>query len=84
MSELTKAQRSALLWLRNRNGDGMFDRNGVLLAAGQTAPVMRSTWNKLKAAGLVESYARIRLRVTELGRALDLKGVSEPDTSEFR
>jgi len=74
---MTSAQKSALLWLRNRNGDGMFDRNGVLLAGGCSAPVMRATWNKLRDAGLVEVYNGKRLRVTEAGLAVDLRGVGE-------
>lgn len=53
---MTDAQRDALKWLGEHGGDGMFDRNGVLLAAGQSAPVMRSTWNKLAEAGAVEFY----------------------------
>ena len=51
--DLTKAQRDALQWLAEHNGDGVFDRYGVLLAAGELAPVMRSTWNALAALGLV-------------------------------
>lgn len=87
MSGVTRHQRAALLWLRNRNGDGMFDRNGVLLAGGERAPVMRSTWNSLAGAGLVELYLdRRRVRVTEAGQALDLRGVTEsqgePDEDE--
>lgn len=53
---LTEAQAYALRWLRKRNGDGCFDKNGVLLAAGELAPVMRSTWNALQKLGLVEIY----------------------------
>lgn len=56
MAEITKAQRDALKWLREHNGDGCFDRNGVLLAGGELAPFMRSTWNALRVAGLVEMY----------------------------
>lgn len=66
---LTKAQRDALKWLAEHNGDGVFDRNGVLLAAGELAPFMRSTWNALRVLGLVEFYgpegkpkARLRLK----------------------
>lgn len=33
----TTACLSALKWLRNRNGDGVFDRNQVLNAAGERA-----------------------------------------------
>ncbi|MBX9875008.1 MAG: hypothetical protein K2X84_09135, partial [Beijerinckiaceae bacterium] len=43
-------------WLRKHGGDGIFDRNGVLLAAGESAPFMRATWNALRDAGLVEFY----------------------------
>ena len=65
---LTEAQRAALRWLRQHNSDGIFDVNGVLLAAGELAPVMRSTWNALARLGLAEFYgpegkpcARLRL-----------------------
>jgi hypothetical protein len=53
---LTKSQQFALRWLREHGGDGVFDRNGVLLAMGERAPIMRTTWNVLGAAGLVEFY----------------------------
>ena len=54
--KLTGAQRKALDWLEQHNGDGMFDQNGVLLAAGESGPFMRSTWNGLRKAGWVEFY----------------------------
>lgn len=53
---MTKAQEAALAWLRERNGDGCFDAHGVLLAAGESSPVMRATWNALRDLGLVEFY----------------------------
>ncbi|RWQ56542.1 MAG: hypothetical protein EOS82_03340 [Mesorhizobium sp.] len=69
---------SALKWLRHRNGDGVFDRNQVLVAAGESAPIMRSTWNKLADAKLVEFYhGRRRLRVTDAGRLIDVSRVEE-------
>ncbi|RWP64892.1 hypothetical protein [Mesorhizobium sp.] len=69
---------SALKWLRNRNGDGVFDRNQVLVAAGERAPIMRSTWNKLADADLVEFYHdRRRLRVTDAGRLVDVSRFEE-------
>lgn len=72
------AQKSALLWLRNRNGDGVFDRNQVLNAAGERAPYYRSTWSRLESLGLVERYlAGRRVRVTAAGYAVDLRGISE-------
>jgi hypothetical protein len=59
---MTPAMRQALRWLLEHNSDGVFDKNGVLLAAGELAPFMRSTWNKLAAEGQVEFY-----RVNPLG-----------------
>jgi hypothetical protein len=79
---LTEAQKSALKWLVNRSGDGLFDRNGVLTAAGERAGVMRSTWNALIKAGLAEKYNKKRLRVTEQGKAVDLHGVDESQSVE--
>lgn len=53
---MTKPQAEALRWLLEHSGDGVFDRYGVLLAAGELAPFMRSTWNRLRDLGLVEFY----------------------------
>lgn len=44
-------------WLTARGGDAVFDRNGVALAQGETAPVMRATWNELQQLDRVEFYA---------------------------
>lgn len=61
---LTEAQRAALRWLKEHNGDGMFDVHRVLLAAGESAPAMYTTWVKLEEAGFVEFYqGRKRLRL---------------------
>jgi hypothetical protein len=78
-SKPTNSQLSALKWLINRNGDGMFERNNsVLLASGERAPVMRGTWNALVKLGLAELYLNgKRLRVTEAGRAVKLGMVDE-------
>lgn len=56
----TKSLRDALDWLLNHNSDGVFDNNQVLLAAGELAPFMRSTWTKLAKEGFVEFYANNR------------------------
>lgn len=67
---MTKAQRDALKWLDERNGDGVFERNNqVLIAAGERAPFARSTWNALRDLGLVEFYGakNNRLRVVNRG-----------------
>ncbi|HAX40616.1 MAG TPA: hypothetical protein DCY10_07060 [Clostridiales bacterium] len=66
--KLTTAQRTALKWFREHGGDGVFDRNGVLLAAGESGPHMRGTWNALARCGHVEFYGgkkgRSRMRLS--------------------
>jgi len=74
MAKLTKAQHDALSWLAKHGGDGMFDQHGLALAAGETAPVLRLTWNALRDASLLEFYkptgkGRGRLRITPAGLA---------------
>ncbi len=83
MRKATPSMLSALLWLKNRNGDGVFDRNQVLTAAGERAPIMRSTWSKLESDGLVERYLNNRrLRITNAGKLVDLRGVQESEASD--
>lgn len=78
----TPSQLAALKWLRNRRGDGVFDRHQVLTAAGERAPVMRSTWTKLEKLGLVERYHdNRRLRVTPDGERADVSKVEESQPS---
>lgn len=79
VSKPTDAQLAALKWFLNRNGDGLFEKNRqVLVAAGERAPIMRSTWNALAALGLVEFYIDgKRLRTTDAGRAVKLGMVEE-------
>ena len=55
-TNMTKAQQTALKWFREHGGDGCFDKNGVIFAQGETAPVMRSTWNALEGLGYVQFY----------------------------
>jgi hypothetical protein len=69
---LTKSQREALQWLKEHNGTGVFDKNGVLLAAGESAPFMRSTWNALRDAGQIDMWrignrgpARVAVKVPQ-------------------
>lgn len=81
-AKATGPQLSALLWLKNRGGDGVFDRHNVLTASGERGPIMRSTWTRLESLGLVERYLNNRrLRLTETGHQIDLSRVreSEPD-----
>lgn len=68
---MTRAQNDALTWLHAHGGDGVYDRHGVLLAGGELAPFMRSTWNALQSLGQVEHYkpmgrGRGRLRVVPI------------------
>ncbi len=53
---MTPSHKEALEWLRKHGGDAAFDKFGVALAMGENAPFMRSTWNALARAGLVEIY----------------------------
>lgn len=76
---ITEPQRAALKWLRDHGGSGCFDKNGVLLAGGELAPFMRSTFNTLRQLGFVEFiYAKtkptrvVRIAVTAAGDALDV------------
>lgn len=83
MSSATKAQLSALLWFRNRGGDGVFDKNQVLTARGERGPVMRSTWSRLESIGFVERYMNNRrLRITDAGQRVNLTNVYESEASE--
>lgn len=66
---MTDSQKKAVEWLRDRGGDGVFDRNGILIACGESAPFTRSTWNALAKLGVVEMYkptgkGRGRLRMS--------------------
>lgn len=74
----TNPQLAALKWLRARNGDGIFAKDGVLVAAGERAPIMRSTWNRVTAMGMTELYAGNRhLRVTDFGSRVNVSHVEE-------
>lgn len=74
MTRLTQAQKSALRWLLDHNGDGGFDTHNVLIAAGVKAPFMRSTWNALAVNELVEFYGgrtgKRRVKLTQAGSAV--------------
>lgn len=65
---MTDAQQQAFKWLKERGGDGLFDKNGVVMAQGELAPIERKTWNALRDLGLIEFYnpsgkGRGRLRI---------------------
>lgn len=86
--ELTTAQRAAIKWFHNRGGEGVFTKGQVLLARGELAAVMRSTWNALEQASppLVtysagKGYKRVA--ITDAGKvvAMNYTG-SEADTVE--
>jgi hypothetical protein len=78
MDAATDSQKAALKWLKNRSGDGVFDKNQVLTACGERAPVMRSTWTRLERLGLVERYMNNRrMKITEAGSQVDLRNVME-------
>lgn len=80
--KLSERQRAALKWLHDRGGDGVFDKQGVMLAMGERQGIdingyegfMRSTWNALRDGGYIEYYEPSprsktkRARITEAGR----------------
>ena len=65
---MNKHQQAALKWLKERGGDGCFDKNGVALAQGETAPVTRHTWNALEQEGFIEYYGGARTGGSGYGR----------------
>lgn len=84
-ADLTAAQKRAARWLHNRGGEGMFNRNQVLLARGELAGVMRATWNALAKAEppcIVFSPCRKRVSLTGAGKAVAMTCVKEADTVE--
>ena len=79
MTEITKAMRAAVKWLKERGSDASVAsvKGGgrVYLAQGEHGPFLSVTANKLCEAGLAEYYEfggkpRGRLRLTEAGRDL--------------
>lgn len=82
MATLTNPQRAALKWLKNRGGDGVFDKGHVLNARGERAGVMVATWIALENEGMVERYAnRKRLKITDQGNLENLAAVEESETA---
>jgi len=63
----TAAQHKALEWLKERGGDGMFDRWGKVVAQGERSMALKATWYNLQELGLVEVYMapKRRIRVTK-------------------
>lgn len=62
---MTRSETEALKWLCDHGGDGVFAGRDhqALLAQGETAPFMRSTWNALARLGRVEFYGNRRCRI---------------------
>lgn len=65
---MTKSQQNALNALAARNGTGIFDKYGVMIAGGDRLAFTRSTWSKLRGLGLVDIDGK-RATVTEAGLA---------------
>jgi len=66
---VTDAMRQALIWFKEHNSDGCFAVGAWrgFIAAGENAPFMRVTWNRLLEAGLCELYGKRRMRITKAG-----------------
>lgn len=72
MKKITVAQSNALKWLARHGSQGGFLKwpsHHVLLAGGEVAPVMRSTWTALEKHGLV-AIAERRVTITPAGMAV--------------
>jgi type VI protein secretion system component VasF len=54
--KLTQAQYDALKWLKDRGGDGVFIQFRRVLAQGEVAPHMWSTWKALIKLGFCGEY----------------------------
>lgn len=77
---LTQTQKDALAWLAERNGSGVFDKLGRLIAAGEivgkycgdelVSAVSSATWARLFACGMIEPDGRNRARLTDAGRTI--------------
>jgi hypothetical protein len=79
IAALTKSQAEAVKWLADHGGDAVFDKHGVALAMGESAPHTRTTWNALAAANCVEFYnphgkGRGRVRIVDLPAASNRNG----------
>jgi hypothetical protein len=66
---ISPAQRKALRFLNDRNGEGVIDRYGRLMCAGEVGKFMPDTWLRLMTAGLVKAAGRNRLRITPKGKS---------------
>lgn len=79
---ITPAQWAALKWLNNRGGEGMFNKNGGLLAQGELAGVMRATWDVLADNHLLTfgKQKPKRVVITDLGETR-LKEYTGPEAS---
>ena len=62
--ELSEAQRRALVWLHDRGSEGVIDRYGRVVAAGEVAKhIDASTWLRLVSLGALRG-TRKRLMMT--------------------
>lgn len=65
---VSAAQRRALRFLNDRNGEGVLDQYGRLLCAGELGKFLPETWLRLMTIGLVRAAGRNRLRITPRGK----------------
>ena len=67
--KLSEAQRKALARLHKRSGEGVIDRYGHVLAAGEVCGCAPETFLRLMTFGCIDSPDQHRLRITPAGRA---------------
>lgn len=87
MTAPTKSQLRALLWLKNRGGEGVFNKHNVLLDQGELAGVMRATWNTLADDGLViysanKSAKRVAITTNGVEVLKSYKGIEAETVDE--
>jgi hypothetical protein len=66
---LNPRHRAALKWLRDSGGRATFNRHGVAFAKGDWRDFMRSTWEELHGAGMVDLDGG-RVSLTDYGRRM--------------
>ncbi len=80
---LTQSQSDALVWLARNGASGVFmkwPQHNCLLAAGNVAPFMYSTWTRLQDKGMLVKQAKtvaLTLQGSEVAVHLYAKGYSK-------
>lgn len=66
--KFTSSCKRALAWINDREGHGVIDRYGKLMAKGEAAHFAPATWLRLVILGYLASNSMGGLGVTQIGR----------------